>query len=82
MSARKIRALLKKKGIKAESITFQRSCPVPEGYASGYDLEFSDETVDKLFDVGFHNIDSFMEFGALEEVETWIKSIPIKDETS
>lgn len=75
MSARKIRGLLKKKGIKAESITFQRSCPVPEGYASGYDLEFSDETVDKLFDAGFHNIETCMEFGGLEEVKMWIDSI-------
>lgn len=79
MSARKIRSLLKKKGIEVESIIFQRSYPVPEGYASGYDLEFSDETVDELFDRGFHNIDSFMEFGVLSEVERWIESIPSKD---
>lgn len=75
MSARKIRSLLKKKGVKVESIVFQRGCPVPEGYASGYDLEFSDETVDELFDAGFHNIETYMEFGGLEEVEMWIDSI-------
>lgn len=79
MSARKIRSLLKKKGIKVESITFQRSCPVPEGYASGYDLEFSDETVDELVDANFQNINSFMEFGAFKEVEAWIKSIQVME---
>lgn len=78
MSKRQIEKLLKNKGIVAENIEFQRSYPVPEGYASGWDIEFSEETEDKVWCADKEcNFETFMEFGSLKEVTDWIEKLPV-----
>ena len=77
MSKLKIEALLKEKGIKAETIEYQRSCPTPSGYGKGWDLGFSEKTEDNVWcaDKNCH-FETFMEFDGLNEVIKWIKTIP------
>lgn len=77
MSKQKIEKLLKEKGIEAETIEYQRSCPVPEGYASGWDLSFTEKTEDAVWCSDREcNFEMFMEFGSLKEVTDWIKTLP------
>ena len=77
MSKIKIESLLKAKGIKAETIEYQRSCPTPSGYAKGWDLGFSEKTEDDVWCADRKcNFEMFMEFGELNEVVEWIKTIP------
>ena len=77
MSAKKIRALLKKKNIPVIAIAFQKSCPTPSGYASGYNLEFSEDVEESVcskdMECEFH---TFMEFDNLQDVITFIDTLP------
>lgn len=78
MSKKKIEKLLKEKGIKAETIEYQRGCPVPEGYANGWDLGFTEKTEDDVWCADKEcNFEMFMEFGSLKEVTDWIKTLPV-----
>jgi hypothetical protein len=78
VSKKKIEKLLKAKGIKAETIEYQRGCPVPEGYASGWDLGFTEKTEDDVWNSDREcNFEMFMEFGSLKEVTDWIKTLPV-----
>jgi len=80
MSKRKIEAALKKKNIKAENIEFQRSCPVPEGYATGWDLEFSEATEYKVWQADKEcEFSMFEEFDSLKAVLDWIEKLPVID---
>lgn len=77
MSKRKIETALKKKGILAERIEYIRSCPVPEGNASGWDIDLSEEMDEKIFDAD-PSVDSstVMEFDDLSQVFNWIEALP------
>ena len=78
MSKKKIERLLKVKGIHAEFIEYQRGCPVPEGYANGWDLSFSEETEDKVWCADREcNFEMFMEFDNLKEVIDWVETLPV-----
>jgi len=78
MSKKKIEKLLKEKGIKAEIIEYQRGCPVPEGYANGWDLGFSEKTEDDVWCAAKEcGIEMLMEFGSLKEVIDWIETLPV-----
>ena len=78
MSKKKIEKLLKAKGIEAETIEYQRGCPVPEGYASGWDLSFSEKTEDDVWCADREcKFETFMEFGRLKEVVDWIETLPV-----
>ena len=77
MSKIKIEKALKAKGITATHIEYQRGCPVPEGYASGWYLEFDEETEDAMWDLD--NCCSFFtynEFDSLKQVMCWIEKLP------
>ncbi|MBL4832635.1 MAG: hypothetical protein JKY26_01565 [Pseudomonas sp.] len=78
MSKIKIEAALKRKGITAKNIEYQHSCPVPEGLASGWDIEFSEEMEYLVWaadeSCGFS---TFEEFDSLNSALNWIKKLPI-----
>jgi len=76
VSVRKIRSALKKKGIEAVSIEWVTGIAVPECLTSGYDIEFSQETEDLLFDAGFDELTTHMEFHTLDEVLSFISLLP------
>lgn len=76
MSKRKILSALKKKGIVPLHIEYVRGDVVPEGYANGWDIEFSDEDGDLAFDLGFVGLDGFMQFDTTQEVLEYIDKIP------
>lgn len=52
MSKIKIERELRKKGLIAD-IEYIRNEPTPTGYASGWDILFTDESYDKLENAGF-----------------------------
>lgn len=77
MSKREIEKRLKAKGITAENIEFQRSCPVPGGHASGWDLEFSEATEDKVWEADKScEFSMFEEFDSLNDVYAFIETLP------
>ena len=80
MSKRKILAKLKQKGYTPSEVVYVRSCPVPEGYASGWDISFSydsDELEDKVYNISPDtDFSYFMEFGDINEVYAWIDQLP------
>jgi hypothetical protein len=53
VSKRKILAALKKKNIPVERVVYMRGVPTTSGYASGWDIEITEETENRLFDAGF-----------------------------
>ncbi len=76
MSKRKILAALKKKNIPVERVQYMRGEPTPSGYANGWDIEITDETVGRLYDAGFSNCSQFNEIDTTEEVIDWISTMP------
>ena len=76
MSKRKIESLLKKKGISAERIEYMRGQPTPYGYANGWDIDFSENTENKVFDAGCSELECHMEFDTAEDVYSFIDSLP------
>lgn len=77
MSKREIEKRLKAKGITAENIEYQRSCPVPEGHAKGWDLEFSEDTEEEVWDADRNcEFSMFNEFDSLEAVYDFIETLP------
>lgn len=76
MSATKIKKLLKAKGIIPERVEYMRSCPTPSGYAKGWDIDFTEEDVNKVFARGYSGINRYMEFGDLAEVLDYIEWLP------
>lgn len=78
MSSRKIKALLKRKGIVATRVEYERGCPTPSGYANGYSLEFNEETEIAVFDAKpvLGIIDMYMEFDTAEDVYKFIENLP------
>jgi len=78
MSKRKIVAALKRKNIYPLSVEFQRSCPTPYGYATGWDLEFSEELEELIYDLDCEcKFNTFMEFDDLNTTLEWIKTLPV-----
>ena len=55
MSKIKIVRELKKKGLYAD-IEYIRNEPTPNGYACGWDIIFTDESYDKLKQIGFDGV--------------------------
>ena len=47
MSKRKILAAFKKKNIPVVHVQYMRGCPTPSGYASGWDIEITEDTENK-----------------------------------
>tara|TARA_R110000851_G_C12685132_1_gene524293 strand:+ start:248 stop:523 length:276 start_codon:yes stop_codon:yes gene_type:complete len=77
MSQRKIRQSLKVKGIPVIDVFYERSAPVPEGYASGYSLEFSEECVELIFDMdNLTSIEEYMDFDFLDDVLQFLDTLP------
>lgn len=78
MSSRKIKQLLKQKGITPIEVRYERGCPTPYGYANGYSLEFDDDTEDRVFslkpELGI--IETYMDFDTTEQVYDWIETLP------
>jgi hypothetical protein len=80
MSKVKILSALAKKNIVPLEVLFDRSCPTPDGYASGWDIEFSDETEDAVFLADKKcELTNFMEFDNLKAVMNFIKTVPKLD---
>ena len=80
MSSRKIIAAFKRKNIVPYHVEYMRCCPVPEGYASGWDIiliVLIDATVAALFDKGFTDCECYNERDHIEEVLEWIESMPV-----
>jgi hypothetical protein len=76
MSKRQILAALKKKNIYPVNVEYQRSCPTPSGYASGWDIELSDEAEIYIGQINPDiEVSTFMEFDSLEDVLEWINEI-------
>ena len=77
MSKKKIKTLLKAKGINAKRIEYMRGDPVPEGFANGWDLDFSDETEDAVFEADNQcGFSTFMQFDNLSDVCEFIDGLP------
>ena len=77
MSKAKIKKALEVKGITAVNIEYERSVPVPEGYAKGWLLEFSDTMVNNIWEAKSRtNFYMTMEFDTLYEVMNWIAGLP------
>lgn len=77
MSKRKILSELKKKNIHPLCVNFERSSPTPQGYASGWDIEFSESDEDSVYMQDKKcKFDTFMEFESLSDVIKFIKTLP------
>lgn len=76
MSKRKILAALKKKGIEPVDIEYVRGDVVPEGYANGWDIEFSEATDIAVWDAGFKRMECFMQFDTTQEVLDFVAELP------
>jgi len=76
MSRRKILAALKKKNIPAERVEYIRGDPTPSGYADGWDIDMSEDTVDKLFEAGFIRCQEDNQVDTTDEAIEWIESMP------
>ena len=77
MSARKINKALKVKNINVESVIFDRSCPTPSGYASGYSLVFSNKVIDAVWELNHSvHIANYVELDTLEDVLNWVGTLP------
>lgn len=77
MSKTKIISALKAKGYTPLDIQYQRSCPVPEGYASGWDLEFDEATEELVYKADWRcKFTTFMEFDNLKAVMDWVDTLP------
>jgi hypothetical protein len=75
MSKAKIEAALKKKGITPEELYFERSEPTPSGYAHGWTIEFSEETVSALYLVGYEDrLDP--DASNSKEMLEWVSGLP------
>ena len=77
MSKRKILAALKKKGLSAGEIEYERGCPTPDGYYDGWTIAL-DEKSEALCCTADADGDWWPVFtdGNLEEVMKWIESLP------
>lgn len=77
MSKRKVLAALKDKNIVTTRVEYCRGCPVPGGYASGWDIDLSDEVVDAIYYKEPEcAVSNFLEFDSLEQVMGWIETLP------
>jgi len=76
MSKRKILAALKKRNIPIVRVEYIRGQPTPSGYANGWDVEITEETVNKLFDAGFINCEQVNEIDTTDGVIDWINTMP------
>ncbi len=77
MSCLKIKAKLKSKGIYPVNIEYVYGDVTPSGLASGYDIEFTEETVDLVYEASPTSyFDSFVEMGGIKEVLEWVDSLP------
>lgn len=75
MSKTKIEAALRKKGITPEELYFERSEPTPSGYAHGWTIEFSEETVNALYLVGYEDrLDP--DASNTTEMLEWVEGLP------
>ena len=77
MSMRKILAALKKKNVPVERVEYIRGELTPSGYANGWDIEITQDTEDRLFDVGFSDCQQNNEIDTTDEVIEWVESMPI-----
>jgi len=77
MTKRKIESALQKKGIEADRIEYIQGSPTPTGYASGWEVDLSDEVEDAIY-IADPNVkaDNFMEFDTSLDVMKWIKKLP------
>tara|TARA_R110000744_G_scaffold55482_1_gene117275 strand:- start:350 stop:601 length:252 start_codon:yes stop_codon:yes gene_type:complete len=77
MSQRKIRQVLKRKGISIIDAYYERDAVVPEGYACGWSLEFSEDCVEEIFNIDDSNdIEEFMDFDTIAEVLLFLDTLP------
>ena len=76
MTKRKILTALKKKNVPVERVEYMRGQPTPSGYASGWDIEVTEETENKLFDAGFSDCEMINEIDTTNEVIEWVESMP------
>tara|TARA_Y100001949_G_C15897486_1_gene291043 strand:+ start:460 stop:795 length:336 start_codon:yes stop_codon:yes gene_type:complete len=77
MSRRNIESALKAKGITALRIEYMRSCPTPSGYASGWDIEITEETENKIYEANPEvESSTYMEFYSLSDVLKWVEELP------
>ncbi|MCL1126725.1 hypothetical protein [Shewanella surugensis] len=77
MSARKIKSALTKKNIPVERVEYVRGCPTPSGYANGWDIDISEETVEQIYmkdEVASPEQNN--EFDTLSDVLDWVESLP------
>lgn len=77
MSARKIKSALTKKNIPVERVEYVRGCPTPSGYANGWDIDISEETVEQIYmkdEVASPEQNN--EFDTLADVLDWVESLP------
>lgn len=79
MSKRKILAALKKKNIPVVRVEYMRGQPTPSGYANGWDIEITEDTVNSLFDAGFSNCEQLNEIDTTDDVIDWINTMPTLD---
>ena len=77
MSKRIILSKLKNKNIYPVSVEYLRGCPTPYGYTDGWDIEFSDECVDYIYDTykSSRELENFMEFDTLKNVLDWVEGL-------
>ncbi len=77
MSKRKILSALKKKGLSAGEIEYQRACPTPGGYCDGWTINLSEESELLCCDAACDwDWDPNFNGGAVDEVMEWIESLP------
>jgi len=76
MSKRKILAALKKKNIPSERVEYIRGDPTPSGYANGWDIDLSEDTVNKLFDAGLILCQEYNQIDTTDEAIEWVENMP------
>lgn len=78
MSASKIKKKLLSKGIVPIEVCYERNSIVPEGYACGYSLRFTQETEDAVFELKpkLGLLETYMEFDTAQQVYDWIEELP------
>lgn len=77
MSARKIKAALKKKNINPISVKYVRGYLDQDGYVNGYDIKFSEEFESAVLEVNESvQFGLYMDFENIQEVMKWIETLP------
>ena len=75
MSKRQILSALKNKGLGAKCCQYDRGCPTPDGYWSGWHVVLDGESEEAILSAGYED-DAECEELSSEDVLEWIEGLP------